>query len=373
MTKRVLFIVTELGRGGAETQLSRVAVELARRGWDAELISLMPPVGYVPELRAHGVPVHHLGLSRGRPTPQALVRALSIARSFKPAVICTFLFHATVLGTLLRVVCPTTPLVASIRDPSFGSPTRLRLSSWFLKAGLIQVLVANSEGVARQLRSCNLFPPKQVEFVPNGIDLDAVSYRGAPLRIRSSLGIRPADFLWLHVGNFQPAKDHTTLLTAFERVASRRDDVRLLMVGLGSPPAEVQRLLERASPQAVHLGERDDVLELMAAADGLVVSSSSEGYPNVLIEAFAASTPIVATHVGGIPELVEHGTSGILCPPSKPERLAEAMEKLMGCSLEERARMGAAGRLRVELRHSLSRVVDEWEALFERYIRQFDS
>jgi glycosyltransferase involved in cell wall biosynthesis len=112
------------------------------------------------------------------------------------------------------------------------------------------------------------------------------------------------------------------------------------------------------------LGVRRDVPQLMAAADGYLLSSAWEGMPVVLLEAAAVGLPVVATRVGGVAEVVEDGVSGFLVPPGDPTALAQAMEKIEALTPEQRRAMGARGRALVEQRYSTGSVVDMWERLY---------
>ena len=117
------------------------------------------------------------------------------------------------------------------------------------------------------------------------------------------------------------------------------------------------------------LGLRRDVPRLLAAADGFVLASAWEGLPNVVMEALAASIPVVATRVGGVPELVLDGKSGFTVPPKDPDALAQAMLRLMALPREIRFRMGQTGRAYVEAHYGLENVVNQWEKLFLECLR----
>lgn len=112
------------------------------------------------------------------------------------------------------------------------------------------------------------------------------------------------------------------------------------------------------------LGFRNDVAELLQAADALVLSSAWEGLPNSVMEALSAGKPIVATRVGGVPELVHDRESGLLVPPGNPQALSEAMRRMMEMPGEQRKRMGEAGRAHIRKEYDMTRVVEQWEDLF---------
>jgi len=122
--------------------------------------------------------------------------------------------------------------------------------------------------------------------------------------------------------------------------------------------------------RVVFLGLRRDIPSLLDAADGYVLSSAWEGLPNVVMEAMAAVKPVVATCVGGVPELVQEGVNGYIVPPGDSEALPTAMVKMMALSEAERRAMGEAGRAYIEANYSLEHVVDQWEALYMELLQK---
>ena len=118
------------------------------------------------------------------------------------------------------------------------------------------------------------------------------------------------------------------------------------------------------------LGVRHDIAALLGAADGFVLSSAWEGMPNVVMEALAAATPVVATEVGGVSEVVQAGKSGFLVPPGDANALSQAMRQLMSLSIEQRRQMGMIGRAHVTAHYSLPAMADRWLALFDELLTQ---
>jgi glycosyltransferase involved in cell wall biosynthesis len=359
----VLFMITSLGRGGAETQLVRVATELARRGWGVRVWTLMPENRFERELRESDIDVSTLGLARGEASPRALARFVRAVRQARPDVVCTFLFHATVVGALAALLAGRPRVVASMRDPNFGSERRLRLVGAACRAGLVDVVVANSERNAQA--ASRLVPEDRLRVVPNALRAEPPASAEARSLARESLGVGAGEFVWLAVGNLLPEKDYPTLLAAFERVLAERPASMLCIAGRGEPDAAMRALLSRAPlrERVRLLGPRDDVPALLAACDAFVLSSSSEGMPNALMEAAAAAAAIVATDVGGVREIVEHGSSACVVRPRDPAALSRAMLELMAQPAERRAGLGRAAREAVVARYALERVVDRWEAI----------
>jgi glycosyltransferase involved in cell wall biosynthesis len=203
--------------------------------------------------------------------------------------------------------------------------------------------------------------------VPNGLDTNL--YRTDASRratVRAALGLCDDDFLWLSVGRLHDQKDHATLLRALARVAMLRPTLAIAGDGPRRGTLEVLAAQLRIDPPARFLGLRTDVPDLLRAADGLVLSSAWEGSPNVVLEAMAAAVPVVATEVGGVPELVRSGETGYVVPPRDARALADAMRFLMTRPVEARQDLGARARDIVEREHSLHAMQTAWFATLER-------
>jgi glycosyltransferase involved in cell wall biosynthesis len=183
--------------------------------------------------------------------------------------------------------------------------------------------------------------------------------------VRLGLGLQ-GKFLWLAVGRFEIAKDYGTMLRAFAVVRREHADTALLLVGRGSLQSQTEALANSLSlgGDVRFLGMREDVPELMPAADAYVMSSAWEGMPIVLLEAAATGLPVVATEVGGNSEIVWRGETGFLVPPRNPDALARAMVALMELPEAQRRSMGELGRERVGAHFALGRMVERWESLY---------
>jgi len=178
------------------------------------------------------------------------------------------------------------------------------------------------------------------------------------------------EFAWLAVGRFEVAKDYPNMLRAFAKVRELDDRAVLLLVGQGSLQGEAESLSRDLGLASTvrFLGVRNDVPELMSAADSYVLSSAWEGMPIVLLEAAAAGLPIVATVAGGNHEVVSDELSGFLVPPRDSDALSRAMLQLMGLPEAQRRGMGERGRENIRIHHGLTRMVDQWEDLYREVL-----
>jgi glycosyltransferase involved in cell wall biosynthesis len=167
------------------------------------------------------------------------------------------------------------------------------------------------------------------------------------------------------VANLRIEKGHDTLLAAATRVLAERPDIEFVLVGDGVERARLERqAADRGLSRAVQfLGERGDVADLLSSSDLFVLPSRSEACPNSVLEAMAAGLPIIATRVGGIPELISHGTDGVLVDADRPDVLAEAI--LDVARRPDAARtMGCAARSRAVRDFSFERMVANFEDLY---------
>jgi glycosyltransferase involved in cell wall biosynthesis len=366
---RVLFLSTSMGMGGADQQLLSAAREMRLQGYAVLVVSLTPlgPMGI--EARGLGIPVESLEMRRGVPDPRGLVRLVRLVRKWKPDVVHSHMVHANLMARVLRLFVRVPVLVSTIHNIHEGG--RLRMAAYRLTNGLVDHMTIVSEAAADRFVSEGIVPRKLLCVIPNGID--TTRFRNVPAgtreSIRRSLGLEH-EFVWLAVGRFVLAKDYPNLLHAFARVHNQYPEAVLLLVGRGALQGETEALVQALGlgPRVRFLGVRQDVPDLMSAADGYVMSSEFEGMPIVLLEAAAAGLPIVATSVGGNAEVVQHEESGILVPARDHEALAVAMLRILGMSAADRRAMGEQGHEHIRTHYGLGRVVERWDALYRELL-----
>jgi glycosyltransferase involved in cell wall biosynthesis len=200
------------------------------------------------------------------------------------------------------------------------------------------------------------YPSADVRCITNGIDLARVVPTSERSAMRAQLAMAPDAFLVGTVGRLMPIKGFEYLIEAFAQFRRQRDrqESKLVIVGDGPLRAALEQCAERQGllRQVEFLGMRTDVYNLMKAFDAFVLPSLHEGVPMVLLEAMALGVPIVASGVGGIPEILEDKREALLVPARDARALARGMEVLAGSS-ETRARLVRAARVRVETQFSI--------------------
>lgn len=228
------------------------------------------------------------------------------------------------------------------------------------------VMVAVSSDLKRFLAQRVGIPTGRIRVVHNGIDLSRYKVQERSHTVRAELGISTGQPIIGTVGNLFAVKGQTYLLRACKTVASIYPNFVLLVAGEGEQlgPLEKEASDLGISGNVRFLGFRDDVPSLLQAMNVFVLPSLSEGLPLSVLEAFALQKPVVATNVGGIPEIVQDGATGYLVPPRNPEALAEKIIMFLR-NPQMAANMGRAGRKKVEDDFSLEKMVREYQALYE--------
>ncbi|MED5331060.1 MAG: glycosyltransferase [Planctomycetota bacterium] len=228
--------------------------------------------------------------------------------------------------------------------------------------------VAVSRGLMADLVRYEGFPPEGITAILNGIPdpRSHVVSRGKECRKKMGWGDVP---IVLAVGSLTEVKNHHGLIEAFAQVRRSLPEALLAIAGQGPLEGVLKKKAASKGLQesVCFLGERDDVPQLLEAADLFVLPSHREGLPLSLVEAHAMGRPSVATDVGGISEVLIHGETGILVPPGEEEALVHGMESLLR-DVSQRRVMGKAARYRYEQKFSHSRMVEEYIDLYQRLI-----
>jgi len=367
----IAILITGLAYGGAETQLVNLAISLKKRGWEVRVVAMLPPQAFTEELKEAGIPLSTLNMRRGVADPRAVFGLVKMLREWRPQILTSFMFHANLLGRIAGRLAGVPIVVSSIRNENFGGPRRdrmLRMTDW-----MGQISTTNSNLAADKLVKRGVVPRERIHVIPNGLVLDKFTVKNSSrTEFRQQLGITERDFLWLAVGRLEEQKDYSNLLQAFKIIIQDGHEAQLRVAGQGPLLENLQRqsINLGISGRVVFLGLRRDIPLLLDAADGFVLSSAWEGLPNVVMEAMAAAKPVVATSVGGVPELVQEGVNGYIVPPGDSEALAVAMVKMMALPEADRWAMGRAGRAHIEANYSLERVVDQWEELYRQLLQR---
>jgi glycosyltransferase involved in cell wall biosynthesis len=360
----VLQVVHTLSPGGTE----RLVIELSRRlapRLRVRVCCLDDEGEWSSELTKAGVAVEALQRKPGF-RPSLGRRIAAIAKMHDLHVLHCHQYSPFVYGAIATLVSPRLRLVFTEHGRvSDAPPSRKRqlVNPWLVRR---QHVLCAVSGELRQHMLREGFPADDFRVVCNGIDAGAMPDGQARERARVLLGAAPGLRLLGAVGRLDPVKNLTLMIDAFARAARLRDDVKLMLIGDGPERA---RLEQHAAESGVRdriqfLGVRHDARALMPAFDVLLNTSTTEGQSVTILEAMAAAVPVIATSVGGTPEVVVDGETGLLVPSRSLDPLVAAIVELLADP--ERARdLGLAGRRRLEERFTLDRMVADYERLYE--------
>src|SRR5205823_10527319 len=226
--------------------------------------------------------------------------------------------------------------------------------------------IAVCESDARFLENKKQVPAQKIAIIHNGVDTRRFAVpQDARKAIRPALGFTEADSVLIMVARLHPGKGHRVLLDAMRQLLHFYPKLKLICLGEGEGEPELRALCESFGlAHCVRLvGYQKNVPEWLTAADVNVLPSFYEGLPLTILEAMACGLPTVASNVGGIPEAIEDGVSGLLVPPGDPHRLAEALSVLVR-DVAMRGRFGHAARARVEQGFTFEQQISSTERMY---------
>ncbi len=355
---KILFIGPNLGAGGAERQLSILAPGLLELGFDARVIALDAGGPFVEPLRRRGVPVEVIGMRHQADLPRLL--RCGLVRDFAPDVVVsrsvsgTCVGHAVARRRRARHVCNDHMQVG------MALPPRREAMMGLIAPHLDMVIgVSRDQAAIWRRRGC---PADRFVVVANGVRVPEVAEDRDELR--RELGVAPSAVVALLVANLRPEKRVPDFVQAVRQARRTHPELVGLIVGDGAERAAVERAIGEDTGVRL-LGQRDDVPRLMKASDLFALSSTYEAAPMSILEAMAAGLPVLATSVGGVPELVLDRTTGLLVAPSDPAAMAEQLTLLVG-DPGLRGALGEAGRRRQRERWSARAMVDGYASILER-------
>ena len=365
---RVMHVINRLDTGGTEYGILKVIAGLDKATFEHRLCTTR---GFDPGLvKAHRLDGKlFIAGQSGAERQFLLFRLARIMRAYRPHIV-----HSRNWGTIEAI--PAARLarvpVAIHSEHGYevetlaGLPRRQRLLRRVAYAMADAVFAVTGDLRSYHARQAWV-SPEQIRVIPNGVDTRRFAPRPDQRRdARDCLGLLADSFVIGTVGRMVPIKDHPTLLLAAELLVGRGVDVRVVLAGSGPELARNQQRVESSaalSGRVRFLGGSDKIPDVLNALDVFVLPSLCEGMSNTLLEAMSSGLPVVATRVGGNPELVEDDGSGWLFSAGDPMDLAVRLERLAH-DTELRKRFGAAARQRAVAQFSLDRMVADYRKLY---------
>ncbi|MEJ5378243.1 MAG: glycosyltransferase [bacterium] len=312
--------------GGAEMQLLRVLPWLARSGYENSVCGLKGPGPMTPKFESLGIQASWLG-GKGKWDFRVLFRLYRELRRLRPSILHCYTTLANWAGAAAGRAAGVPLIVMSDRDiRTWLRPWQVMVDRCAFKLGTCMTMP--SEAIKRFNIERLGHPPRRLVVVPNGISVAQGGSVGENQRGLEK-GFRKRDIALIgYVGRItEPLKGLAILLQSLSLLKGFGLQYKALVVGDGRDRKRMEELSHQLGleEKVAFLGERNDVPDLMQELDLLVIPSLCEGSPNVALEAMAMGVPVVATHVGGTPELLKDGITGWLVPPGDPVALAKTM------------------------------------------------
>ena len=360
---RVLSLIDSLGSGGAQRQLVTLVRSLDRTLVAPEVAVYYPFDRFRPELEAAGTPIHSLSGSGGR-DPRVLIGLARLLARGRYDIVHSYLRTP---GTLARLAVPFsrgTRIVVSERSVDLGR-SRGRLILERLLCGRADAMITNADAIAREVERLVPAWTGRVHIVPNGVDSqEPTDEERAHGRAFRSEHIGDADYLLGVIGRVGYEKAPDLLVDALERLPEAvLRKLRIVWVGPRIDPklassVELRLAGSALAGRVVFLGETSDTRSVYLGVDGVLLCSRWEGLPNVVLEALAHGTPVIATDVGDTGKLLPGGSWGWLVPPDDARSFADALIELVATPREELVAMGRRGAEFVMENYSTSRLAD---------------
>lgn len=360
---KILYFTTELNVGGAEKILSRLLAHLDNRQFAPQVVCLYGGDGPIAaEIRALNVPLFDLKMT-AKWRLDAVWRFYRLLRQESPVILHNSLFHPNMLGRFLGRLAGIPVIICTEHTMASESEWRYLMNRWTI--GLVDAMIAVSDNVRDFCLQHIKLPPEKVVVIRTGIEVKTPQ-PASQAEARRKLNLPLEAQVVGTVSRLHPDKGVEFLVRALTQVAG----ASLVVIGDGPEWNRLQQLTAdlNLTGRIIWAGYRPDVVDLLPAFDIFAQPSQIEGLPNTIIEAMSVALPVVATAVGGVPEIVTDGQTGLLVPACNPPLLAAALNRLLS-NPELRRQMGQAGFEFVKQNFSVRQMVQQTQNLYRQLLK----
>lgn len=353
--------------GGAERQIFELSRGLDKKKYAVTIASLecegRAPREIIESEGCHLVtfPVKRIyGLS-------GLLEGLRFYRFLKREkinILKTYHFSSDIWGVFWGRLAGIKIIISNRRDMGFWRKKRHVLAYRAVNRWVTKIIV-NAASIKKMVMATESVSEDKIEIIYNGVDLTSSHAASSNTALKNKFGIKADDVVIMHVANLRPVKGHVYLIDAMASVIAQYPNTKLVLIGEdelnGQLHDQVDRL--RIKDYVLFLGKRQDARQLLNIADICVLPSLSEGMSNSILEYMVAKKPIVATNVGGNPELIENGYNGILIDKENVDQLKGALISLIVDSVKRKT-MGASGFKKVKEEFSMKSMIRKYDNIF---------
>ncbi len=359
---KVLHLITDLEPGGAENLLLDITRKLDKEKFNLLVCYIYGCGTLAEQIKETGTRVYDLSL-KGRIDPLLPFRLFSLMRREKIRILHTHLVHASIVGRLVAKLAGIRSITTTRHYAYYNK--QKKLVNWIegKTALLNDNFIAVSRAVKDHMVKRENYDPREIEVIQNAVDLTL--FDSTTSKTRSN---RDKRFLLGTVGRLHPSKGYDTLLRSLPQVMERFPQMKLMIAGNGEEEEHMRQLCHalKISERVMFLGrkKRSEIFDLLQEIDIFVLASNWEGLPMAALEAMASGIAVVATKVGGLPEIVDEGKTGFLVPPAQPNALAEKINYLLR-NREVCMEMGRKGREKIKVHFSIERMMTKLELLYQ--------
>ena len=378
----ILYLIDMLDiRGGTEINLQRLTTHLDQERYYPVVCPMQPThSAMIDSLRENSVEVVPLDLHSifGIKAFKTALLIRSLIKSKQIKIVQTIHFGSDIMGALCKRFWRRPVIISSRRDMGFNETKWTHRMMRRLTSGRVDRVLTNSIAMRDHIAAQEKIPLAKFFTIYNGVEIPELVQPSQKEALRSQWGFTANDFIIGCVANIQPIKGFEYLIEAVSRLSLHDLHVHLLLVGgiekkMHGTENYYDHLnslvAEKNLESRVHfIGSRTDVLDLVSIMNLFVLPSLSEGFSNAIIEAMAASIPVVATDVGGNGEAVKHGVTGLLVPPADPQAIEEAIAHLFhNPSLREQ--MGKDARQFAKKHFAVGQMVRSMEEFYQANLK----
>lgn len=363
---RIVHVIYRLDIGGLETVLVEFVNRCPADMYRHVILCLTESTSFRERIKNNNVEVIELHKKSGKDV-RIFFKILRLFSALKPFVVHTYniacleyQIAAKLTGVPIRIHAEH----GRENSDLFGTNTKYNVFRKIMDF-VVHYWIPVSKDLERWLIEIVRIPPKKIQLIHNGVDTSAF------LPLRNSQKEQKKYFIIGTVGRLDPVKDHKSLISAVSEIEQRhehfRGKIKLQIIGDGQERVSLERLVKELSLENVveFLGARNDVRELLNTFDLFCLSSKAEGIPMTILEAYSCQCPVVATNVGGIPEIIgENGDIGLLVAPGDPSKIADAIVKYIenpGLAISH----GKKGRERMITNFSLDKMTSAYMTLYK--------
>ena len=359
-----MHLIHKLGAGGAENGIINIVNHINQTLFESSICSFAGKGNHTERIDRNYTTLFEFDKKTGNDFRVPL-KLFNLYRKWNPDIVHTHTW-GTVCEGLIAAKLARVPVIIHGEHGTIQQQKRNIYVQRYLWDMADQVLSVSNTHRDRLSKTIG-YPKSKIKVIMNGVDTERFQVDGQNKSVRKKFGIRKDEIIVGTVGRLVPVKNQTLLIHAFGEVSKSCSTCKLVLVGDGLLKEELSLLAFSLgiSDKVIFLGQRYDIPNILKVLDIFVLSSISEGMSNTILEAMSSGLPVIATHVGGNPEIVKNNETGILVASDNKEAMTSAIISMIE-DPQKRKKMGRCGRKLAKDKFSLRAMVNNYETLYQK-------